>query len=532
MTEKPNDAPSSQTVKEAGEKLGRGIISIKDLKVERVVLRLPSMGEVKVYPYISGGAMQAADSATQDEQMLERIFMKSVFPVVDTNAFDEADWDAVARHFLNTEETTESYEEEVKSGYSACKAFATTFKHSKPWKDHERSMRELKRSLESEVEAATRMMRSYENTAASVFAGFDRNQFADMGAETTRLIDQYSIKMPELNLELQTSIDRVLSEVKALSKIRIPEVTFTAPKIDLIGQVEHQLASFRLVSDLQLTSFEQISSLMSPLTMPDFGNVGGLASLNDAIFSSVAQTLATNRLFASVDYLSPQQIRGGLLAPNDNDDWVEEIEEAEEAIVIETLTNQQVINSIVTDRLQQFEKERHLDELPQLRERIESLTKPESFVKVLDRFGKRVAREDSQIFWEEYGSKFSSRPEAIGKSLLGMFLDAYGGGQAFVAHELRVGEGYVDLVVFFQGKTFVVELKVVGPGWGIGKAKLGLEQLGYYDDMYFDADVFLVVFDGRKTTKGERLPDEHRLENGKVARVVSVPIFTIAPTRK
>ncbi len=225
------------------------------------------------------------------------------------------------------------------------------------------------------------------------------------------------------------------------------------------------------------------------------------------------------------------RIRQQLDSATSKAEWVEELEDAEEAVVAETLANQQAVDRIVAERLELFAREKKLDELPALKEKVEALTSQQSFDTVLRRFAKRTEREDYLVFWEDYGVKFRSKPESLGKALLGTFLEGYCRGQGFVCHEIKCGEGFVDVLVFFNGRMFVLELKVLGGGWSMQKAKLGLSQLNYYDQLYEESEVFLIVFDGRKTKSGEQFDESITIENGKEAKIVSIPIYSIAPTR-
>ena len=114
--------------------------------------------------------------------------------------------------------------------------------------------------------------------------------------------------------------------------------------------------------------------------------------------------------------------------------------------------------------------------------------------------------------------------------MLGAFLEGHARGNGFVAHELQAGEGFVDVIVFLNQRTYIVELKVVGCGWAFGKAELGLNQLDYYDERFENAELFLVLFDGRKTKVGKQISSEYELGNGKLVKGISVPIYSEAPT--
>lgn len=110
-----------------------------------------------------------------------------------------------------------------------------------------------------------------------------------------------------------------------------------------------------------------------------------------------------------------------------------------------------------------------------------------------------------------------------------MFLHGHWAGLAFVGREIACGDGYVDLLVNFLGVDYILELKIVGAGWGIGYAKDGLDQLDTYMGKYSRPEAYLVVFDGRKTQAGEQMKNEYQLRNG-TAHVVTVRVYEDAPS--
>ena len=135
-----------------------------------------------------------------------------------------------------------------------------------------------------------------------------------------------------------------------------------------------------------------------------------------------------------------------------------------------------------------------------------------------------LAKEFWNIFWQEPGKKFVPKPENLAKSHLGMFLKGKFSSIAFVGTEIGCGDGYVDLLVNFLGINYIVELKILGGSWGIGWSKEGLSQLARYMSIYETTESYLIVFDGRKTSKGEQLHNEYNLDN-KIVHVISAKIY-------
>jgi hypothetical protein len=173
-----------------------------------------------------------------------------------------------------------------------------------------------------------------------------------------------------------------------------------------------------------------------------------------------------------------------------------------------------------------------LGPLAPLLTRLQFLTNPNNFSDLLHSFARHFQRDHWKSLWMEFGTAFKPRPEEIAQSLLAMFLQGQFGGIAFVGRELGNGDGFVDVLVNFLGIDYVVEVKMVGASWSIGGAKDGLDQLDAYVQNYNAASAYLLVFDGRKSEKGEQLDSEYRLKSGATARVVVVRSYFDAPSKR
>lgn len=520
----------------------RVVISRKRLRIERVPVELPDGGQLRLFPYISAGAMDAALSAKDEKGILQSLLDKSAQdePPVVSSSFSDADWDHIARHLLRSAaesdaefvEVIECYERGLNQHGDRRHAFAVALKSTREW---DASQESRKRQIAS----IQRIVDQHQSVATAIVRQMDLLALRSPAMEALTIVDRYSIQLPTIHQEFQSSIDRVSSQLESLVKLSQPRIELAFPKFELpnpmseaMERVQTQLGTFQLVQKQHLEVFGRVEAILDSYKLPDVPSLVDFSALNNAIASSFAQTLEANRLFSSAKYLSPRRIRDEILRPDDSKEWVDELEDSEVAIVAETVATQEAIGDIVKRDAHRYLRDKPPHKHPALNQFIESMTHPVAFFDVLCRFARRVAREDSRLFWSDYGRKFNPSPEAIGKALLGIFLEGHSRGTAFVAHELHVGEGYVDVVVFFMNKTFIIELKVVGANWSFGKAESGLNQLQCYDDLYANAELFMVVFDGRKTQRGKQLPEECKLDNGKTARVLTVPIFSIAPTRK
>jgi hypothetical protein len=161
--------------------------------------------------------------------------------------------------------------------------------------------------------------------------------------------------------------------------------------------------------------------------------------------------------------------------------------------------------------------------------RLECASRPNTFRDLLLTFAKVAAREYWQAIWSKPGESFLPNPERVAQAFLGLFLHGHWEGVGFVGREIANGDGYVDLLVHLLGHDYLVELKILGCSWGIGHAKDGLDQLDAYMRNYQRREAFLVVFDGRKTSKGEQLEPSYDVGHGRV-HVVTVRVYFDAPT--
>lgn len=147
---------------------------------------------------------------------------------------------------------------------------------------------------------------------------------------------------------------------------------------------------------------------------------------------------------------------------------------------------------------------------------LNSFLNPKSFSDFIAEFCNFISRENWKGFWIKPGDEFVNSPERYGKYILSAFLQGRFGNIAFVGQEIESGGGFLDILVNFLGKNYIVELKVVGAGWSIGWAKSGIEQLKSYMDLCNEKEAYLIVFDGRKTERGEQLNRIYNIDDCKI----------------
>lgn len=138
------------------------------------------------------------------------------------------------------------------------------------------------------------------------------------------------------------------------------------------------------------------------------------------------------------------------------------------------------------------------------------------FIEHLRNFTVELGANYAEVFWQAKGEIFISRPERTAKSHLGMYLKGKYGGAAFIGSEIHSGNGFIDIFVYFMGRKYIVEIKIVGCGWSIEDAEKGMVQLDKYMHSENQDESYLVVIDGRKTDRGKKLKEAYELEHGRV----------------
>lgn len=348
------------------------------------------------------------------------------------------------------------------------------------------------------------------------------------------MIDRIGIRHQSLTDTLE-SATRHFNQLESASKrlTDLPNLRFDfGIKISTIAEMQTIASPIPKI-------FEQFNSVATHLRTFDLSDIV-FNNTNAAIESASATVQAVNRFFGNSRRPDFQYARSEITEAEIEDD-INEAEVAElearyllheessdlilvgnDAVDLITEQIKECVDSVVEKRLQKFKP---------LLERIELLANPNSFTEVLHDFSVLVSREHWKQFWRVKGSKFVPCPEAVANSLLSMYLGGRWHGTAFVGNELANGDGFMDIVVNFLGINSVVELKMVGAGWGIGYAESGIAQLDQYMANYDEEEAYLVVFDGRKTRSGRKLAERYDRTNGTI-NVVNIPIYFEPPTRK
>lgn len=148
----------------------------------------------------------------------------------------------------------------------------------------------------------------------------------------------------------------------------------------------------------------------------------------------------------------------------------------------------------------------------------------EGFLALLKEFGHFLISNHLEIFWRDDG-RLRECPEAVAKGFLSTFMYGWTDKLGFVGVELASGPGYIDVLVSVFDIQRIVELKVIGEGGqSIGWGKSGVGQAAGYMSTRGCGDAFLLLFDGRRTEKGEQLLPRYETSAGTVhTSVIRIP---------
>jgi len=293
----------------------------------------------------------------------------------------------------------------------------------------------------------------------------------------------------------------------------------------------------------ELTRIVQLASFSSEKLAEALGSVSKFNNVIDAASRSISEPIkeynsvlarlkfsnetikASNRLVLQAnDYFSMYRhefyVDSVFRFPGDLERKGREldIETRKSEFILENESSKSIIfaNGLANEIFEIKKKIEELHEFKPLMERIDLLQSPKSIMDCLRKFSVELQNNYYRIFWDKHGTKLIQSPERCAQSHLGIYLKGYFGGVAFVGKEIIAGNGFIDLLVHFIGKIYIVELKIVGNGWSIQDAEDGLSQLDTYMQSYNENESYLIVLDGRKTDKGKQLKEEYKLKHGTV----------------
>ncbi len=513
--------------------------------------RFPDRGEVPLLPYVSHNAFSAYLQRRDDPKAaFFALVEESLADGAVLGTLSEADCDALARFYAGTMECEAAYDaaRREQGGFDALRtAFASTSLWKSYLEDERRFSASLPWTIAPVVQDVVRQMTALDDTLRRLRHDPIPDQLLRAPALAlpvrSSLLDLRSqVLLPKFDAitSLATVATRSADTWGALLREhrRAEEaVRAFAEQTRWVSRVPEQIARMqRLVApvpDISLALHRASERLREVGLVP-----GALAEANAAIARSIDVVVGTN------DYFSQDRaLVSPILRPALPPEATPEEREAFEAAADSTASAEVLLHDeaaglvlvgdeaarLVAD-LVSAQMDEKLRPYANVLHRLERLSRAGTFGELLAAFATVAARDFWKSLWQKPGDTYLPSPERIAQAFLGFYLHGHGNGLAFVGREIGNGDGYVDLLVNFLGQDKVVELKMLGGGYGVGHAKGGLDQLDAYMQNYRSPEAFLVVFDGRKSQKGEQLSASYTLPHGRV-HVVTVRVYFDAPSQ-
>ncbi len=528
--------------------LSKASLLLQGITYEDVIF--PDAGSIRLHPYISFGASHVMSPDRDDTTRMFEEFYNACAeigkPVFDT--LSASDILAIARHYCVIQDCLTDFDER-RANENVFDAFRNAYCSTASWIA---SNREHKRML-SQLQVQAKQMRSGlishfsadligTNKTASMYASaIPAIRAADIlrqGMPLNRALNSLLFPTLPTLLLLKDSIASSYANWRSYSQGLANEVSsssmITARHRDLDRMVRGTVEISKILHTVP--PLKDALSRVMLLSNTSSGDIQALSlAARDAVRYSESIVADTNRYFSRIGRPShepqPEYPTQSRMLRELDEEIQSSFSQSESSLHVDASDSIILSNSVliaIKDQCGEAIDEK-MSPFSDLLERLNYLSKPPSFMEVLTNFSVSFGNLHWKAIWDSIGEKFKTRPEQIAQAILASHLDGFCYGKAFVGRELGSGAGYVDLLVNFLGVNFIIEIKIVGPNWGIQSARDGLDQLDAYMQTYSNARSYLVVFDGRKTTRGEQLESSYLLSNGSVD-VVIVKSYYEAPT--
>lgn len=532
-----------------------GMISYSDVN-------LPAAGTLRILPYVSAGAIDAYAGRVADPRAAFQAMVAASTegPLEGVPDLSDEDADVIARLYAEQEGFLAGYTA-ARQAKGPFEAFAEAFQASEMWREYRRCNEQIEAELRRHARLvpklagfstagidrtlleASRAIASFPkidlpvHNFAAVAAGIDARAItlhASSVAAVSQLADVGRFAAAaSANLEQWAGIGREFQWAARIGEAFRERTAFLDTLASRAGAAEQLLkthadvfASFERVAEVARLPSAPLSDTFDLVTRAFARSDGLVWAANDHFATPMPRArplerppavdpreerafdaeVGVERTAMEADALVHTTVRQAIVAGNDT------------LLIVKELVGQAVAEQV--------------GPFAPLLERLRRLAEPKSFLDTLRAFARDFQRDHWKALWLEQGKVYKSRPEDIAQAMLALYLQGHCGGAAFVGRELGNGDGFVDVLVNFLGQDFVVEVKIVGGGsWSIGSVKGGLDQLDAYVRHYETASAYLLVFDGRRSDRGEQLQTEYRLASGATAHVVTVRCYFEAPSK-
>lgn len=516
------------------------------------VINCTDFGNIKIQVYATVGQLDKYFNSAKNNPIIavDTLISEIILDKIETKILTEIDKICILTILAEELEVAEVFKNQISEGTNYCDAFHNAFKTS----DYHQSLTKAYEGIESFIAPSltfTKMNQTFLRNYSSLFS------IQEVARTMSKRMNPGFYDMAKIAQPYESIQKSILAYNNLMKSIQFPLTTqlLTSGIIQqqlLIEQTKtfnniFKLSSFNLEHLRNLSAhnkklFEPIAILSKRYT-----ELNSVFGLTDSALVNLTRNLDYIKNTTSINWTDQLNIASKLINSSNiaigitNDYFVDSIainsifnEELElEAGEIEEITESvKQSETIIQDKagtsiIIQIEYANILfEKIDSLQEEIkkykivfdhfEQFLRPQAFSDFLDEFAGIVSREYWKQFWKDIGDTFKSAPESIAKSNLGMFLSGRFSNIAFIGQELMAGNGFIDLLINYLGINYLVELKVVGATTPISWAKSGIDQLNDYMSQYNLDKGYLVVYDGRKTDRGEQLEDSYDVSNGRI----------------
>ncbi len=230
-----------------------GRLDFKEL-CQRVPLLLPDFGQVEVFPYISAGAMAAANRAKAESSILGAILDASLEVREGiTQSLTNLDWVAVGLHFAKAIEADDEFSRLVAAGASPHDAFATSLKSSATWKDDQKSREEFRAYVAAQIEPSMKIAETYQRSIQSILVAAQ--------------IPKIDLQLSKIQLLQFDQLNDTVRQLTSLAQVALPRIELLPKQFHLFDGIREQVASISAIRTEQLATIRSFENLVARPTL-------------------------------------------------------------------------------------------------------------------------------------------------------------------------------------------------------------------------------------------------------------------------
>ena len=429
-------------------------------------IELPSGRSIELAAHLNDRTLGLISEIQEPEEAFESVLQSVIkedqYPIAE---LDSEDRHAIALKLAISVDVEEGFSEHLSKDTSVAGSFVQAIKESKVFLTRKKQMQRLLATFERERTAALRLAKVYAPPVHDLqqfglppsvdsFMSASMRMAEQLAAENRRR----EVQVKSLYGMTQTWFEQYDREVKSA---RLHQQAIER-QLGLVEPMRLQMQGLHSLAEQSLGLQRGLNDFLGSMPRVERLERGFLAELNNFVSRSNAQIQAANDYFSALDYTDvntvlPQEVHAKSRLV---EQWTE-LRSTSEIVIVQENADLVDVTSESVDDLQVTPDD--LDEFGALKLRLKQLLTPIAFQEALQLFATAVQREHWPLFWNKDGG-FNRNPESIARSQLGLFLTGHAAGIAFTAQELTAGAGFVDQLVFFFGRFYILELKVVGEG--------------------------------------------------------------------